>query len=258
MSLKKGQKVTIKNAALYVSSTAKKKAATKSGSYYIWSAATKNGRVRITNKKSYCGKNPAGTYVVGWISVSAVRSGTSTKDAVQAAIEKVSQKAAETIKGGSSSGSSGGSGNGNTTVQKDPLIPSETAGMIGYLGTMRFVIKAGTMMTVNDMQWSSNANISEHERHGRRGKTEFTGMQAEDMQITIWLSKYAGISPMEQYSKLREWQRTGTVLPLKIGKTSYGYYRWLIQSLKFAGERTDRNGEWASATVNITLKAYEK
>lgn len=252
---KKGQKITIKNAALYVSSTAAKKTATKSGTYYIWSAATKNGRIRITNKKSYCGKNPAGKYVVGWINVSKIKNGTSSKDAAAEAIKKVAEKAAETMKKQNGAGSSG---SGNTTTQRDPLIPTETAGMIGYLGTMRFVIKPGTVMTANDLQWSSNANIAEHERHGRRGKIEFTGMQAEDMQITIWLSRYAGISPMTQYNKLREWQRKGTVLPLKIGNTSYGYYRWLIQGLRFAGERTDRNGEWVSATVSITLKAYEK
>lgn len=251
----KGQKITIKNAALYVSSTAKRKAATKSGTYYIWSAATKNGRIRITNKKSYCGKNPAGKYVVGWINVSVIKNGTSTKDAVAEAMKKAAQKAAESIKKGNA-GANGG--NGNTTPQADPLIPTETAGMIGYLGTMRFVIKPGTVMTANDLQWSSSANVAEHERHGRRGKVEFTGMQAEEMQITIWLSRYAGISPMEQYGKLRQWQRSGTVLPLKIGSTSYGYYRWLIQSLKFAGERTDRSGEWVAATVSITLKAYEK
>lgn len=255
MALSKGYKVTLKNTALYVSSTATKKAATKSGAYYIWSAATKNGRIRITNKKSYCGKNPAGKYVVGWINVSAIKNGTSAKDAAAKAIKKVAAKAAETI---TKENGSGSSGSGNTTAQKDPLIPTETVGMIGYLGTLRFIVKPGTVRTLNGFQWSSNANISEHERHGRRGKVEFTGMQAEEISFSMWLSLYAGTTPMTQYDKLRKWQRNGTVLPLMMGKTSYGYYRWLIQSLKFSGEQTDGNGEWVSATVSITLKAYEK
>ena len=57
----------LSNVALYVSSTAKTKASTKSGTYYLWDNEVINGRVRITNSTSNVGKVGQ---VTGWISES--------------------------------------------------------------------------------------------------------------------------------------------------------------------------------------------
>ena len=65
-SYKKGTKISLKNKTLYVSATAKS-GVKKSGTYYLYDGAVVNGRMRITNKKIYCGKNPVGQYVTGWI-----------------------------------------------------------------------------------------------------------------------------------------------------------------------------------------------
>lgn len=69
-SLKAGTKVTLKSVELYASSTASKCSSKKSGTYYIYSDETSNGRIRITNSVSNVGKAPAGTYVSGWIKTS--------------------------------------------------------------------------------------------------------------------------------------------------------------------------------------------
>ncbi len=66
-TLTKGTKLSLSNVALYVSSTAKTKASTKTGTYYLWDNEVINGRVRITNSTSNVGK--AGQ-VTGWISES--------------------------------------------------------------------------------------------------------------------------------------------------------------------------------------------
>ena len=65
-SYTKGTKISLKNKTLYVSATAKS-GIKKSGTYYLYDGAVVNGRMRITNKKIYCGKNPVGQYVTGWI-----------------------------------------------------------------------------------------------------------------------------------------------------------------------------------------------
>lgn len=49
--LRKGDKVTLKSAPLYVSSTAGKKSGTVTGDYYIYADGIINGRVRITTPK---------------------------------------------------------------------------------------------------------------------------------------------------------------------------------------------------------------
>lgn len=68
-SYTKGTQVTLKNTKLYVSATAKS-GVKKSGTYYLYDGAVVNGRMRITNKKSNCGKSPVGQYVTGWINKS--------------------------------------------------------------------------------------------------------------------------------------------------------------------------------------------
>ncbi len=64
---KKGDKITLKNAVLYASSTAKS-GVKKSGTFYLYDGVEVNGRYRITTKSAYCGKNPIGQYVTGWVS----------------------------------------------------------------------------------------------------------------------------------------------------------------------------------------------
>lgn len=60
-----GTKLTLKNVALYASSGAATKAATRSGTYYIWSKDVVNNRIRITNSTANVGKSGQ---VTGWIS----------------------------------------------------------------------------------------------------------------------------------------------------------------------------------------------
>ena len=63
---KKGDKVTLKNAVLYASSTAKS-GVRKTGTFYLYDGVEVNGRYRITTKAGYCGRTPIGKYVTGWV-----------------------------------------------------------------------------------------------------------------------------------------------------------------------------------------------
>ena len=63
---KKGDKIMLKNAVLYASSTAKS-GAKKTGTFYLYDGVEVNGRYRITTKSAFCGKNPIGQYVTGWV-----------------------------------------------------------------------------------------------------------------------------------------------------------------------------------------------
>lgn len=64
--LSAGTKLTLKNTPLYVSSTAKNKASSKTGTYYVWNSTVVSGRIRITNKTSNVGVSGR---VTGWIDV---------------------------------------------------------------------------------------------------------------------------------------------------------------------------------------------
>ena len=65
-SHKKGDKISLKNAVLYASSTAKS-GVKKTGTFYLYDGVEVNGRYRITTKAAFCGKKPIGQYVTGWV-----------------------------------------------------------------------------------------------------------------------------------------------------------------------------------------------
>lgn len=62
-----GQAITLTKAPLYISSTAKTKSGTKTGTYYLYDGILVNGRYRITNTAARCGKLPVGKNVTGWV-----------------------------------------------------------------------------------------------------------------------------------------------------------------------------------------------
>lgn len=63
---KKGDKITLKNAMLFASSTAKS-GIKKSDTFYLYDGVEINGRYRITTKAGYCGRASIGKYVTGWV-----------------------------------------------------------------------------------------------------------------------------------------------------------------------------------------------
>lgn len=64
-----GAAVKLTNCPLYASSSAKNAAGKKTGTYYIWSDSQLRGRIRITSKPEYAGKDGK---VTGWVDVSSI------------------------------------------------------------------------------------------------------------------------------------------------------------------------------------------
>ncbi|MDO5784732.1 MAG: phage tail protein [Eubacteriales bacterium] len=247
MAFTTGQKVTLNNTALYVSSDATNKAATKTGTYYIWSAATKNGRIRITSKSAWCGKNPAGTYVTGWVNVSSISGNTTTvgstnKPTVQSA--KQTEPILQSIVPAKEEESN------VTPVDVKP-------GQIGYIGMVLFIVSPDLVRTANNFVWSSSASYVSHDLHMRRSMTEFTGVDADSISLNILLTTALGASPVDDYVQLLTYQREGTAVPVKLGR-AYGFYRWVIETLSFSGTHSDPQGNWTEANVQVKMKAYEK
>lgn len=269
-----GQKITLKSAPYYVSATASKSLGTKTGTFYIWSAATQNGRIRVTSKKSYAGKNPASKYVTCWIKTSGISSSTSsnsktgTSSSSTASGNKSNTTAAKTQKAiaESAAHAQGTSTSGKQSVQTvvkiakvNPGTPPKTVpGQIGYLGKVLFVVSASTIRTLTNFVWTTQAKYSEHERHLKRPTLEFTGLNSEKITFDMELSNYLGASVLASYNTLRSYLSSGTAMPLKIGSLSYGSYQWCVEALTFKGGTTDKNGNWVTATVSVSLISVEK
>ena len=130
---KAGTKVSLKNAPLYASSTAKLIVNRLTGDYYLWDGEKVNGRYRITNSKANAGKSNA---VTGWIDAKYVTG--STAKAIKVG-GKVKVKKAVTYDGEP------------FTVYKDKYDVIEVSGdrvVIGIGKTVTAAVKASNLTAV--------------------------------------------------------------------------------------------------------------
>ena len=73
-----GAAVTLTNAPFYYTSVVPNPSCYKSGVFYFYDGILVNGRYRITNAASRCGKLPVGQNVTGWVPASYCGVDTST------------------------------------------------------------------------------------------------------------------------------------------------------------------------------------
>lgn len=66
-AMAQGTPIRLNKAAGYVSSDAKSRACTLTGSYWLYDGILVNGRYRVTNTASRCGKKPVGKNVTAWV-----------------------------------------------------------------------------------------------------------------------------------------------------------------------------------------------
>lgn len=71
--VKPGDAIEVSRAKLYISADAQEPARVIDGTYYIYDGEKIGSRYRITTKKSFCEKKPAGDYVTGYIDAQAIK-----------------------------------------------------------------------------------------------------------------------------------------------------------------------------------------
>lgn len=260
MAYTKGQKVTLKNATSYESSTTSKAGKKRSGTYYIWSAATKNGRIRVTTKKSYAGKNPASKYVTCWVKTSSIGGSSSGAKKQKTDANKEQKKSTPTKKvPGTSPSSKDKTSTIINIVDPSDVTPTSTAnGQIGYLGKVLFIVSDTIIKTLSGFSLTESAKYVEHDRHLKTPRVEFTGVDAAKISFSMTLSQYTGASVWNDFKTLEGYMNGGIAVPLKIGSKSYGKYRWCIQSMTLKGNTTDGSGNWTSVDLSVSLISVEK
>lgn len=128
--------------------------------------------------------------------------------------------------------------------------------IVGCLGDIPFEVSSNTVQTINNMKWSGSAKYATHQRHAGDALTEFVGNDPDKISFDMVLSTFLGVNPMKMVEKLTQYRREGRTLPLVIGDTAYGRYRWTILSSDARTQHTDGIGNAVSLTVKITLQEY--
>lgn len=128
--------------------------------------------------------------------------------------------------------------------------------VVGALGDIVFSVSSRTVKTITNFNWSGSARYSTHQRHVGNALTEFTGLDPDKITFDIVLSKYLGVDPMTEVTRIWRYERNAVVLPLVLGNHCYGRFRWTILSHKTKAETYDGHGNITTATVSLTLQEY--
>lgn len=130
--------------------------------------------------------------------------------------------------------------------------------LIGCLGNIPFEVSTRAIKTIRDAAWSGSASIQTHQRHLDNALQEFVGIDPDSFTFNIRISDYLGSSALSEISKIFDYERNGTAVPLVIGSKGYGKYRWLIKKHKVTLEYYDKYGNLIGADISITLTEYTK
>lgn len=128
--------------------------------------------------------------------------------------------------------------------------------IVGSLGEIVFETSSRYILTFDKFAQTVSARYATHERHGTTALTEFTGLDPDGITFDIIMSAYLGVNPAAQLEVLRGYVRNGTAVPLVLGTTVYGEYRWVVASYKTDPKYFSQSLGWSSITVSVTLKEY--
>jgi len=129
---------------------------------------------------------------------------------------------------------------------------------IGCLGDIPFIVSSNKTKTPNNIQWSGSARYGEHQRHLSTTLTEFTGIDPDKMSFDIMLSSELGVKVMSEIEKIASYKDRGKTLPLVLGSSSIGRYRWTIKNFKVSMKYFDPGGNLSTAVVSLSLQEYTR
>lgn len=129
---------------------------------------------------------------------------------------------------------------------------------VGCLGDIAFEVSNNVIKTIKDVQWSGSVTIQSHARHLNNALQEFVSVDPDGITFSMTLSRYLGADVNSDINKLFDYERSGKAVKFVLGAKTYGKYRWLIKKHKITMEHFDKQGNLASADVNVTLVEYTK
>lgn len=128
----------------------------------------------------------------------------------------------------------------------------------GALGSVVFEVSDRAWRVLRDMEMDDSASVSVHKTHLGGGLAEYTGYDPRKIKFKVRLSAHMGADPERELGTLRRYLREGRAVPFTMGYTTYGRYRWLIDSLKAKAEYFDGAGNVTSYDVTVSLVEYRR
>lgn len=128
---------------------------------------------------------------------------------------------------------------------------------IGNFGKLIiFETSDAKVLNFNDFQRTVSANWTEHERIGKKPKSEFLNPELQGLTFSIVLDAGHGVRPRSTIDTIEKAVESGRVESLVIGGKKVGKNKWKITQMGEAWNTVFNKGELVRATLNLTLKEY--
>lgn len=128
---------------------------------------------------------------------------------------------------------------------------------IGTMGDVTFSVSRRRVRTFDDFTRDGGAALASHDVIGEKSDTEYTGLDSEEVSLTIQLRADDGVNPSTELKKLRKMRDKGKVFPVIIGGQPLSNNNWIIESLSENVGYWTRRGRIQSAKVSVKLKEYK-
>jgi hypothetical protein len=127
---------------------------------------------------------------------------------------------------------------------------------VGSWGKIVFEVSREKQFSFNNLSKTVSSRWNEHERIGKKPKSEFNGPDLDEGNLDIILDATLGIKPMKTLSDLEKAVAAGEVNYLVIGKNKIGSGMWKITKMSEDYKIIYAGGEVAKIELSLDLKEY--
>lgn len=143
---------------------------------------------------------------------------------------------------------------GDWTRTENDRIIRDLTNSPGRFGRVLFTVSSEKVRTLKDMKRTAKARYATHDIVGQKSKVEFLGLAPDEITFDVQLNADLGLDVMEEMSTLLDMLRNGESSTLIIGDHAYGQKRWVLESVTFNHEYSDKEGKPLFVTASLTLK----
>ncbi|MBQ3195982.1 MAG: phage tail protein [Clostridia bacterium] len=133
-----------------------------------------------------------------------------------------------------------------------------TGRTIGCFGDVVFSVSAEAVKTIRSLSVSHSASIQSHKRRLQKPLHEFIAPDADTASFSLRLSQFLGVTPKDDYEKLKSYLLQGIPKPFVLGESRVGDNMWYISKLKNITDRFNINGNAADIDLSVSLTECPK
>lgn len=131
---------------------------------------------------------------------------------------------------------------------------------VGSFGDITFYCKSvggrDKILSFHDLNRSSSASFSEHERNGEKAYLEFGGDGLDEITLTVEADARYGVRPLEIQDKLYEKKSLGKAEFFVLGGKKVGKNPFVITNISEAFKTLYIDGRVIAISLQLTLREY--